>query len=223
MIAWVKNWMKKQVETNPVIMPFFDESKGWRWFCRIYMLIVIFIVFIALIEFVLLMIGNQGFWLSWMLEEQDPQKKIDTLGEWVFVIFYFFLLFGTLIFISRISSSSRKLILEKKIIPRVKSKKNYSPRNNFFSNYVGILLFFYLFFSLSSFVRQGIDFIASIFGEPGTIVRIVAVIAFFCCGAILMRKGILWLDKQKPVFIHISFGMVVLLYFLSFVWLLNYS
>lgn len=218
MIAWIKNWVKNQIETNPVIVPFFDESKGWRWFWRLYFLVGFFILF----EMVLLWFGISGLLFSPMSEEQDPQKKIDTFREWVLVVTVFFYLFGTIIYIGRVFSFTRKLTLEKKIVPKINFLKYYPPRNNFFTNYVGILLFFYLMF-FTPFFSKVHEFISFIFGDVGEYGRILVVIAILLGGTFLAGKAILWIDKQKPVLIHTSFGMVVLLYFLSFVWLINYS
>jgi hypothetical protein len=90
LIAWIKKVVKNQLETNPVIMPFFDVSKGWRWFCRFYMLII----FLGWIDLVLLVFGGSGLFFLSMPEEQDPLKKMDTLRDWVLVVTVFFVFLG---------------------------------------------------------------------------------------------------------------------------------
>jgi hypothetical protein len=208
LVEWIKKYIREQAEYNPMVMPLFSSSIGWRWYWRIYFSIGLLYIVDVTLEF------TTGFNILWRHSpiEQNTTEGLNSSIDWVIYLFFFYNLFSLFAFISQVSQSRHKLEKEKKISPRFKSLKSGTPHKNSLSPAVGLLLFCYFFLDIFSLVDKGFDLIPTDFEEVERYLKFPINMAILIGVVVLMRRAILWLDKQKPIIIYLSLGGTFFLY-----------
>ncbi len=206
-----------------MLMPILGKSKGWTWFWLVYFSFTGIFLLIFFSEVFLFYFTGTNLFFEHLFDGHNPDKRINTLGDWVRVVILFFYLFSTLIFMMQVMESWGKLCKEGKWKPRFESLCFDIQWHNWASPLVSFLLAILFLFTFFPLVIKGLKFIPSDWEINETYLRIGIFVAFIFGIGKLGQWMTLWIDRQKPALIYTALGVVFFLFFGWFVRLVNGS